>query len=89
MINISADRTERNLLTLFKQLGGGDKIDDLKKAISMLESMIEKGQGNVCIRAMVRSKRIEIFRRLCGSPPSTPPESEDKDDNELPDYSVD
>ena len=56
MINISADLTERNLLTLFKQLDGRDKIDYLKKAITMLESMIEKGQGNVSIRAMVRSK---------------------------------
>ena len=49
MMNISADLTERNLLTLFKQLDGRDRIDDLKKLISKLESMIEKGQGNVCI----------------------------------------
>ena len=83
MINISADLTERNLLTLFKQLDGRDKIDYLKKAITMLESIIEKGQGNVCIRAMVRSKKIELNRRLWGTPPSTPPESEDEDDGEL------
>ena len=57
MRNISADLTEPNLLTLFKQLDGRDKIDELKKLISKLESMIEKGQGNICIRAMVRSKK--------------------------------
>ena len=49
--------------------------------------MIEKGQGNVCITAMVRSKKKELKRRLCGTPPSTPPESEDEDDG-LDDYSV-
>ena len=89
MRNISRGLTERNLLTLFKQFDGRDKIDDLKKLLSKLETMIEKGQGNVCIRAMVRSKKKGLNRRLFGSPPSTPPESEDEDYNELPDYSVD
>ena len=57
MRNFSDDLTERNLLTLFKQFDGRDKIDDLKKLIGKLETMIEKGHGNVCIRAMVRSKK--------------------------------
>ena len=83
MINISTDLTESNILMIFKQLDGRDKIDDLKKLITKLECMIEKGQGNVCIRAMVRSKRKELNQRLCGTPPSTPPESEDEDGGEL------
>ena len=83
MRNISRGLTERNLLTLFKQFDGRDKIDDLKKLITKLECMIEKGQGNVCIRAMVRSKRKELNQRLCGTPSSTPPESEDEDGGEL------
>ena len=57
MMNISADLTERNLLKLFKQLDGRDIIDELNKLIAMLESLTEKGQGNVCITAMVRSKK--------------------------------
>ena len=57
MMNISADLTERNLLTLFKQLDGRDRIDDLKILISKLESMIQKGQGNVCLTAMLQSKK--------------------------------
>ena len=36
--------------TPIKQVDGRDRIDDLKKVISKLESMIERGQGNVCIR---------------------------------------
>ena len=57
MMNISADLTERDLLKLFKQLDGRDRIDELKKLIAKLESITEKGQGNVCITAMVRSKK--------------------------------
>ena len=83
MMNINADLTECELLKIFKQLDGREKIDDLKKLISKLESMIEKGQGNVCIRAMVRSKKNELNRRLTGTPTSTPPESEDEDEDEL------
>ena len=86
-MNISADLTERNLLNLFKQLDGRDRIDELKKLIAKLETITEKGQGNVCIAAMVRSKKKELKRRLCGTPPSTPPESEDEDDDGLDDYS--
>ena len=50
--------------------------------------MIEKGQDNVCIRAMVKSKKKDLNRRLTGTPPSTPPESEDEDDDGLNDYNV-
>ena len=82
-MNISADLTERDLLKLFKQLDGRDRIDELKKLIARLESIIEKGQGNVCITATVRSKKKELKRRLLGTPPSTPPESEDEDDDGL------
>ena len=88
MMNISADLTERNLLKLSKQLDGRDRIDELKKLIAKLESIIEKGQGNVCIAAMVRSKKNELKRRLCGTPPSTPPESEDDDDDGPDDNSI-
>ena len=57
---ISGELTERNLLTLFKQFDGRGEIENLKKVISKLEAMMEKGQGNVCIRAMVRSKKKEL-----------------------------
>ena len=60
----------------------------MKKLIAKLESITEKGQGNVCIAAMVRSKKKELKRRLCGTPPSTPPDSEDEDDDGLDDYSI-
>ena len=57
MMHIGVDLTECGLLTLFKQFGGRERSDDLTKVITKLESMIENGQGNFCIRAMVRSKK--------------------------------
>ena len=57
MMNISANLTERELLQIFKHLDGWEGIDDLKKLIRELESKIVKGQGNVCLRAMVRIKK--------------------------------
>ena len=56
-MNISADLTEHELLKLFKQLDGRKGIDDLKRLISKLETMVETRQGNVYIRAIVRSKK--------------------------------
>ena len=57
MMHIGVDQTERGLLTLFKQFGGRERIDGLTKVIAKLESMIENGQGNFCLRAMLGSKK--------------------------------
>ena len=45
MRNISGDLTECKLLTLFKQFDGRDKIEDLKKLLSKLETNDRKGSG--------------------------------------------
>ena len=37
---------------------------------------------------MIRSKKKELKRRLCGTPPLTPPESDDEDDEGLDEYGV-
>ena len=88
MMNISANLTECELLKISKQLDGRERIDDMKKLIRKLEIMIEKGKGNVCLRAMVRSKKNELNRLRTRTPTSTPPESEDEDENGFNDYSV-
>ena len=82
-MNINADLTECELLKIFRQLDGREKINDLKKLISKLESMIKEDQSNVCIRAMVRSKKNELNQRLAGTPTATLPEPENEDENEL------
>ena len=70
-MNINADLTERDRLKISKQIDGRQRIDNLKKLISKLESVIEKGQGNACIRALLRSKKNKLNERLAGTPPST------------------
>ena len=63
-------------------------MDDLKKLISKLESMIERGQDNLCLKAIIRSKKNELNRLLTGTPTSITTESEDEHEDRLNDYSV-
>ena len=82
MMDVGEDQTESGLLTLFKLFDGRKRNDDLRKQINKLERMIENGQGNVCLRAMLRSKKNQLHHNMCRSSPSTPTESEDEEQDE-------
>ena len=82
MMDVGEDQTECGLLTLFKRFDGRERNDDLRKQINKLERMIETGQGNVCLRAMLRSKKNQLHDNMCRSSPSTPTESEDEEQDE-------
>ena len=82
LMNVGDDQTECGLLTLSKPFDGRERYDDLRKQINKLERMIENGQGNVCLRAMLRSKKNQLHQNMCRSSPSTPTESEDEEQDE-------
>ena len=82
MMEVGGDQIESGLLTLFKRFDGRERNDDLRKQINKLERMIENGQGNVCLRAMLRSKKNQLHQNMCRSSPSTPTESEDEEQDE-------
>ena len=65
MMEVGEDQIESGLLTLFKRFDGRERNDDLRKQINKLERMIENGQGNVCLRAMLRSKKNQLHQNMC------------------------
>ena len=86
MMNIIAYLTARKLLLLFTLVHGRDRTDDFEKVLSMWESIIEKGQGNICVRVMVRGTKIQLHRYFSRSPTPSPKKSLDEDGDELDEH---
>ena len=79
MLSCGPDLSDENILDIFSQYDGRSKVEDMEKAISMLEELIASGHDTICVRRILRSKR-KILANYFVSPTNTPPSSDDEED---------
>ena len=79
MLSCGSDLSDENILDIFSQYDGRSKIEDLEKAISMLEELIASGHDTICVRRILRSKR-KILANYFVSSTNTPPSSDNEED---------
>ena len=79
MLSCGPDLSDENILDIFSQYDGRSKIEDIEKAISMLEELIASGHDTICVRRILRSKR-KILANYFVSPTNTPPSSDNEED---------
>ena len=83
MLSCGAHLTDQYILDVFSQFDGRSKVEELEKAISMLEELIANGHDNICVRSILKSKR-KILKNYFVSPTNTPPSSDDEEDFDDP-----
>ena len=79
MLSCGAHLTDQYIIDVFRQFDGRSKVEELEKAISMLEELIANGHDNICVRSILKSKR-KILEIYFVSPTNTPPSSDDEED---------
>ena len=62
MLSCGPHLSDENILDIFSEYDGRSKVEDIERAISMLEELIANGHDTICVRSILRSKRkILIF----------------------------